>query len=414
MATEKQEKKKSMLHKQSITSFLVTFSFVVVAVSGIMMFMVPPGRIASWTEWKFVALTREEWVRIHIILSVFFAGISIYHLILNWRIFVNYIISKVSKGFHRTRELVVSLIIILVLTGGAYLKVVPFEQFITFNEWVKTIWVTSPEFEPPIAHAEALTLASFTTKMGMDLGQVAEELKKQNVSVKDVNDTLSIIGEQNNISPMAIYMKIKKFEKPLTPSTVFTEDMVTEKFEGRGIGEKTLAQVAKENNLDLDTMKKRLAAQGTVPGEGETLRQLADRQKVKKVPIQIMKMALVDQKAASPETPKEAVPGGKKTVPTVKTPTVTPEAAPVSATQKALVYTEEMVKAQFEGKGIGEKPLAQVAKENNLDMEYIKKRLSAKGFSMKEGETVKEIGARYNVTPIEFMKMLLVEGPSGK
>jgi hypothetical protein len=73
-----------------------------------------------------------------------------------------------------------------------------------------------------------------------------------------------------------------------------------------------------------------------------------------------------------------------------------------------------MVKVQFEGKGIGEKPLAQVAKENNLDMEYIKKRLSAKGFSMKEGETVKEIAARYNTTPIEFMKMLLVEAPSGK
>ena len=72
-----------------------------------------------------------------------------------------------------------------------------------------------------------------------------------------------------------------------------------------------------------------------------------------------------------------------------------------------------MVKAQFEGKGIGEKTLAQVAKENNIDMEYIKKRLSAKSFSMKEGETIKEMAARYNTTPIEFMKAL-VEGPSGK
>ena len=73
-----------------------------------------------------------------------------------------------------------------------------------------------------------------------------------------------------------------------------------------------------------------------------------------------------------------------------------------------------MVKAQFEGKGVGEKTLTQVAKENNIDMEYIKKRLSAKNFSMKEGETVKEMAARYNTTPIEFMKQLLVEGSSGK
>jgi polyferredoxin len=122
-----------------------------------------------------------------------------------------------------------------------------------------------------------------------------------------------------------------------------------------------------------------------------------------------------EKSAALAPATKETSPGSKETAPAVKTPVVAPGAVPVApSAQKTPAYTEEMVKVQFEGKGIGEKPLAQVAKENNLDMEYIKKRLSAKGFSMKEGETVKEIAARYNTTPIEFMKMLLVEAPSGK
>jgi hypothetical protein len=47
-------------------------------------------------------------------------------------------------------------------------------------------------------------------------------------------------------------------------------------------------------------------------------------------------------------------------------------------------------------------------------MEYIKNRLSANNFIAKEGETVKEIAARYNTNPINFMKQLLVEGTSGK
>jgi polyferredoxin len=111
---------------------------------------------------------------------------------------------------------------------------------------------------------------------------------------------------------------------------------------------------------------------------------------------------------------KQTPPSTKEAAPAVKTPTVAPSAAPTTpATQKTPAYTEEMVKAQFEGKGIGEKPLAQVAKENNIDMEYIKKRLSAKSFSMKEGETMKEMAARYN-TPIGLITMILVEGPSGK
>ncbi len=119
-----------------------------------------------------------------------------------------------------------------------------------------------------------------------------------------------------------------------------------------------------------------------------------------------------------PETQKPAEPAPvakQPTSPTTKeiTPVVkTPAAAP--AAQKTPAYTAEIVQAQFEGKGVGEKTLTQVAKENNIDMEYIKKRLAAKNFTAKEGETIKEIAGRYNTTPIEFMKQLLVEGTSGK
>jgi hypothetical protein len=428
MANKEKEKQKRIIHKHSLTSFLTTFSFVIVAASGIMMFIVPPGRIASWTEWKFFGLTREEWVSIHIVLSIFFAGIGIYHLILNWRIFTSYIISKISKGLHYARELIISIVIVLFCAFGAYLQIFPFRQFIAFNNWVKTLWVTSPEFEPPIAHAEDLSLVNFATRMGMNLDQAMEELKKNKISVQDVNDSLAIIGDQNHMSPMEIYMKIKKFETPITPSTVFTNETVEQKFEGRGIGEKTLAQVAKENNLDLDAMKKRLSAQGVTLKEGETIRELADRQKIKTVPIQILQMALIDKSATPKEAPKEKTSASaiKETAPTSQ-PQVAPSpaqptppapqksATPAApATQKTPVYTEEMVKAQFEGKGYGEKTLAQVVKENNIDMNYINKRLTAKNLSMKEGETMREMAARYNTTFIELIKMILVENPSVK
>jgi hypothetical protein len=48
MAKEDKEKQNRIVHRHSLISFLTTFSFVIVAVSGIMMFIVPPGRIASW------------------------------------------------------------------------------------------------------------------------------------------------------------------------------------------------------------------------------------------------------------------------------------------------------------------------------------------------------------------------------
>ena len=71
----------------------------------------------------------------------------------------------------------------------------------------------------------------------------------------------------------------------------------------------------------------------------------------KKSPVQDNEKS-VEAVPATKQTP----PGTKETAPAVKTPAVAPGAAPAApATQKTPAYTEEMVKAQFEGKGIGEK-----------------------------------------------------------
>ena len=123
-----------------------------------------------------------------------------------------------------------------------------------------------------------------------------------------------------------------------------------------------------------------------------------------------------EQKSAAPApVTKEPAPVTKETASAVKTPTPTTVTAPAAApAAKTAAYTEEKVTAMFEGKGAGEKTLAQVSKENNIDMDYIKKRLAAKNFTAKEEETIKDIAARYNTTPIQFLKTLLVESGSAK
>jgi len=121
-------------------------------------------------------------------------------------------------------------------------------------------------------------------------------------------------------------------------------------------------------------------------------------------------MALVDKSAVPKEGPKEIVSTEKETASALKSPVApSPVQAPSPAPRRALPFLScdaehaclygEMVKAQFEGKGIGEKPLAQVVKENSLDMDYINKRLAASNLSAKEGETLKEMAARYKTTP---------------
>jgi hypothetical protein len=51
-------------------------------------------------------------------------------------------------------------------------------------------------------------------------------------------------------------------------------------------------------------------------------------------------------------------------------------------------------------------------KENNLDTNYIDRRLAANNLPANEGDTMKEMFARYNTTVVELLKMIFIENPS--
>jgi hypothetical protein len=47
------------LHSRGFASLLTTFSFIVMSISGILLFIVPQGRIAEWTDWRMLGLTKS-------------------------------------------------------------------------------------------------------------------------------------------------------------------------------------------------------------------------------------------------------------------------------------------------------------------------------------------------------------------
>lgn len=50
---------------RSLTAFLVTWSFVVLTVNGIVLYVVPQGRIAYWVHWSLVGMEKEQWGWVH-------------------------------------------------------------------------------------------------------------------------------------------------------------------------------------------------------------------------------------------------------------------------------------------------------------------------------------------------------------
>ncbi len=72
-------------------------------------------------------------------------------------------------------------------------------------------------------------------------------------------------------------------------------------------------------------------------------------------------------------------------------------------------YTPEKVEEKFAGTGIGMKSLAAICKQTGMDMAQAKERLAKNQIDMRDGETLKEAAAVYNLTPMEILKIILIE-----
>ncbi len=67
-----------------------------------------------------------------------------------------------------------------------------------------------------------------------------------------------------------------------------------------------------------------------------------------------------------------------------------------------------MIEEQFAGAGLGRKTLSQVCEEVGVDIVHAKERLSKNNIHVKDDEILKNVAARYDIYPIEILKIILV------
>ncbi len=281
-------------HKRGFVTFLTLMSFIIMTITGIVLYFAPQGRIAYWVDWRLWWISKTDWGSIHTISCFLFIIVGIYHLVFNWKALVNYVSNKVSGGFRLKKEFGIALIISLFVILGSMYQVPGIKQVLDFSEYAKTMWVKSKEYDPPIAHAEQLSLKNFAKKMNIDLVPATTELNKNGVKVANPDDSLSKIAKDNQTSPVNLYILIKKFETPSAgiQNSSYTAEMVDERFAGKGMGKKKLAEVCQEIGVDLKQAKDRLAKSQVPASDEETLHDLAG--KIKVSPMDVLKIILVE------------------------------------------------------------------------------------------------------------------------
>ncbi len=128
---------KAPLNLRAFASVFAGLSFVIMAVTGLVLFFAPSCRIARGTSWAVWGHGKDQWVAVHIWLSVACIVASMIHIYLNWSALTNYFKDKVSKGLAFRVEWIAALAICVVLYAGSIREVAPFSSLIAWKETFK-------------------------------------------------------------------------------------------------------------------------------------------------------------------------------------------------------------------------------------------------------------------------------------
>ena len=279
---------------RAFTSLCSLVSFVLLCLTGIILYVEPHGRVAYWTKWQFLGLEKDQWGAVHIFSGLLLLIAGGFHLYYNWKPLIKYLSGKIESALRYKKELGISLCILLWIVVSGIWSLPPLVYVSELGESIKNSWITSPELEPPFGHAELVSLQTFCKKQRIPLDQAMMELRKAGFKIDSPKSTLTEIADTKRSSGMGVYEVIKKLEaKPeaMQPGAVWTPEKIEEVFSGTGLGNKTIGQIVKEMELEPEKVYLRLKEAGVEAQGDDKLKQLANENNT--TPIKILTVVLI-------------------------------------------------------------------------------------------------------------------------
>ncbi len=279
--------KKNKFKFRAFTALIVLWSFIIENVTGIVLYIVPPGRIAHWTNWKLLGFTKEQWAALHTIFGYIFLIFAVIHIYYNWKPILNYIKKKVKAGIRMRTELTVSLVLTILVFIATAISLPPFSTVMDFGTKMKNSWEESSQ-EPFVPHAEEMSLKDFIGQIGISKEEALKALEKKGIQLQDTSASIKDIAVDNNTSPVALY-EILKSELPTEAKEKF-DSLTTQKKQtrGGGYGWKTLENLAQDLNIPIQDIMEFLQSKGIDAQKEEVIRNVAEKNGI--TPYELVEM----------------------------------------------------------------------------------------------------------------------------
>jgi len=195
----------SPFRTRAFVSLVLTMSALVMLVSGLVLYVMPEGRIAYWNDWRLLALDKEQWGAIHTLTSLLFGVTALWHLAYNWRAFLAYLREQAGEMLGGRRELASALVVTLLLVAGSAAGLPPFQQVMDFSRFSKKQWYLGEDVAPPFPHAELMSLRQLAGKLDLKLAGMVAVLAEQGLAEAAPEATLKALADGTGRSPGAIF-----------------------------------------------------------------------------------------------------------------------------------------------------------------------------------------------------------------
>ncbi len=126
---------------RKIVSLIMLYSFFIMVISGIMLFVSPFGRLAAMIKWQVLGLGKMDYLALHIVFMVIFTVAGILHIVYNFKAIKHYLRNRARKMVVFTKAFVISTAVVVGFFYATIRHDTPLEKFVKMDKAFNDYWI---------------------------------------------------------------------------------------------------------------------------------------------------------------------------------------------------------------------------------------------------------------------------------
>jgi hypothetical protein len=230
-------------------------AFLLMVLSGFVLYISPQGKVAHWSDWRVWGLDKEEWGDLHVTMGLLMLVAGVLHIYFNWKIILAYLRDRQRKLKIFTPELNLALLIALAVAALTLLASPPLQWILDLRQGLRDS-AARELGDPPYGHAEESTLESFLRQLQLDPELSMNRLERQGIEA-DPEATLQDIATRNGLTPQQVYEAVlRRQPSEASPQSVLPGQAP------KGLGRMTLGTLSSTYGVELSSLLAALASRG--------------------------------------------------------------------------------------------------------------------------------------------------------